>query len=76
MAEVTGRDDYIMWQALIYAIAAIDSLPVHERELSNQEDMRLLLAVRFPDAATDPAALQVAQRVRKRFGLAPVTEVL
>lgn len=70
------REDYILWQALVYAIAAIDSLPLHERELSNQEDMRIILTERFPKTATDHTAIQTAQNIRVRFGLPPVTEVL
>ncbi len=70
------RDDFILWQALVYAIAAIDSLPPHEQEISNQENMRMILAQRFPKSLKDPTAIRIAQRIRKRFGLPPVTEVL
>lgn len=35
----TGRDDYIMSQALIYAIAQIQSLPRDRQEFSNMCDM-------------------------------------
>jgi hypothetical protein len=47
--NITGRDDYIITQALGYAIAFIDSLPEHERELSNRTDMVAILLARIPD---------------------------
>lgn len=37
--EITGRDDYITAQALIYAIAHIQSLPEERQEHSNMLDM-------------------------------------
>jgi hypothetical protein len=47
--NITGRDDYIIAQALGYAIAFIDSLPEHERELSNRADMVAILLARISD---------------------------
>jgi hypothetical protein len=41
--SVTGRDDYIMLQALAYAITAIEQRPERFQEWSNKEDMKLLL---------------------------------
>jgi hypothetical protein len=44
--SITGRDDLIVAQALLYAIKYIDSLPTELQELSNRDDMaRILLAV-------------------------------
>ena len=47
-AEITGRDDFIIAKALYYAIKYIDSLPPPERELSDQNDMQMILNERFP----------------------------
>ncbi len=41
--EVTGRDDYIIAQALWEASKLLDSLPDKERPESNIEDMRAIL---------------------------------
>ena len=46
--EVTGRDAYIMAQALILAINAIDSTEVNRRQFSNREDMMKLLIAIWP----------------------------
>jgi hypothetical protein len=40
---ITGRDGYLIAQALIYAIEIIAALPEWRQEKSNQQDMRLLL---------------------------------
>lgn len=37
--EITGRDDYITAQALVYAIAHIQSLPEERQDRSNMLDM-------------------------------------
>jgi hypothetical protein len=42
-SSVTGRDDYLLMQALGYAIEAIDRLPRRWQEASNQKDMIALL---------------------------------
>jgi hypothetical protein len=42
-ATVTGRDGYLMRQALAYSIVAIEALPEMWQEWSNKEDMKLLL---------------------------------
>lgn len=41
--SVTGRDGYIMAQALAYAILTIEALPEPQQEWSNKEDMKRLL---------------------------------
>ncbi len=46
--EVTGRDDYIIAQALWEASKLLESLPNIERPDSNIEDMRIILEVRYP----------------------------
>ena len=43
MKSVTGRDGYIIAQALAYAIEAIGALPPERREESNRTDMKRLL---------------------------------
>jgi predicted metal-dependent hydrolase len=45
--SITGRDGYIMAQALAYAIEAIEHLPDDWQEWSNKEDMKLLLNNRW-----------------------------
>ena len=50
--DVTGRDGYIMIQALCYAIAAIERLPEHRQEGSNHADMIELLHAKCPDKRT------------------------
>ena len=44
--DITGRDHYIVAQALILGINAIDGTPIERRQSSNRDDMmRLLLAI-------------------------------
>jgi hypothetical protein len=43
MAEITGRDGYVIAKALAYAIQAIDDLPGHWQEKGDQADMIRLL---------------------------------
>ena len=47
--EITGRDAYIMAQALILAINAIDGTEVERRQSSNRDDMMKLLLAVWPD---------------------------
>ena len=49
--SITGRDGYIMAQALAYAIEAIEHLPDKWQEWSNKEDMKLLLNTLQPGMA-------------------------
>jgi hypothetical protein len=42
--SVTGRDGYLICQALGYAITAIEALPDEFQERSNARDMRQLLS--------------------------------
>jgi hypothetical protein len=46
--SITGRDGYVMAQALAYAIEAIEHLPDEWQEWSNKEDMKLLLHTFHP----------------------------
>jgi hypothetical protein len=46
---VTGRDGYILMQALAYAIEAIGRLPERWQEWSNREDMIKLLTAMSDD---------------------------
>jgi hypothetical protein len=41
--NITGRDGYLMMQALAYTIVAIGLRPEEYQEWSNREDMKLLL---------------------------------
>src|SRR3712207_1120911 len=45
--EVTGRDGYIIAQALHTAVKALSALPEVERPTSNIEDMREILLTNF-----------------------------
>ena len=46
--DITGRDSYIMAEALYLATKWIDAQPKEYRSLSNQEDMRAILDARWP----------------------------
>lgn len=46
--DITGRDDLIIAQALWLGIKAIDSLPPERRQVSNRDDMKRILEVRYP----------------------------
>jgi hypothetical protein len=41
--SVTGRDGYLIRQALAYTVTAIELLPEERQEQSNAQDMRLIL---------------------------------
>lgn len=58
-ASVTGRDGYLVLQALAYAIATIDELPVDRQERSNREQMLQLLDTW---GRSDPYYLENARR--------------
>jgi hypothetical protein len=49
MAEITGRDDYIIAKALAYAIAFIDELPEDQQAASDRNNMAALLVAKVPD---------------------------
>ncbi len=49
--EITGRDSYILTQALILAINAVDSTDVKRRQFSNRDDMMKLLLAICPNSA-------------------------
>ena len=49
--DITGRDGYIMAQALILAINAIDDTNVERRQFSNRDDMMKLLLAICPNSA-------------------------
>ena len=46
--SITGRDDLIMAQALLYAIKYIDGLPRKLQEPSNRADMAKILLACYP----------------------------
>ena len=48
---ITGRDGYIISEALDFAINYIDTLPENERPLADQEDMKLILLQMSPHVA-------------------------
>jgi hypothetical protein len=51
--SVTGRDAYLVLQALAYTILTIEALPERQQELSNKEQMKKLLDVWSRDHARD-----------------------
>lgn len=55
--SLTGRDGYIMGQALVYAIAHIQSLPEEKQEFSNMCDM-CTIALKSNFSAFLPAHIQ------------------
>jgi hypothetical protein len=65
---VTGRDAYILGEALAHAIAAIDSLPPDRRPESNRDDMVALFHAIAPDERTRELH---AETVERRTGHAP-----
>jgi hypothetical protein len=60
--EVTGRDDYIIVEALTFAVEALSKLPIVFRPESNIKDMKRLLDARVKQDATLGQAQQIAQR--------------
>jgi hypothetical protein len=61
MQKVTGRDGFIIKQALYCAIKFIDSLPEELQETSNQNDMKALLL------ATEPEIVELSQQNRAAY---------
>ena len=70
--DVTGRDDYIIAQALWEASKVLDSLPDKERPDSNIQDMRAILETRYPDLREKFAFQDDLQRAM-RLGM-PIEE--
>lgn len=48
---MTMRDQYIIAQALVVAIKALEEVPAPHKELSNIADMKFLLETKFADMA-------------------------
>lgn len=66
--NVTGRDRYLVGQALAAAIALEDSLPEERRETSNRNDMLSILRSLGTDEMVE---LRFAE-VHLRTGLLPI----
>jgi hypothetical protein len=66
--SVTGRDDYLIAKALVYAIAFIESLPEQQRELADRDDMVALLNSRVPAAVERE---ELAKHVERKTGILP-----
>jgi hypothetical protein len=66
--SVTGRDDYLIAKALLYAIAFIESLPEQQRELSDRDDMVALLNHVVPAAVERE---ELARNLEQRTGFLP-----
>jgi hypothetical protein len=70
-ASVTGRDGYLVLQALAYAITTIEGLPEDRQEYSNKEQMKRLLDIW---SRSDPYYLDNAQcHISGRARPMPVT---
>jgi len=67
-SSVTGRDDYVIAKALVYAIAFIESLPEQQRELSDRDDMVALLNDLVPSAAERE---ELARHLEQKTGFRP-----
>jgi hypothetical protein len=64
---ITGRDGYVISEALAIAVGAIDSLPLQQREISDREDMvTILMAFNMPEQLD-----RLAMAVGSRFGTVP-----
>ncbi len=46
-SDITGRDDFIVAQALWVSLQYLETLPEHEQPGSNMDDMRKLLETRY-----------------------------
>lgn len=68
--SITGRDGYIVNQALLYGIAHIQSLPDHMQEWSNMRDMCLIVRTRA-SVFTIPQIIAVEQHTGKSLTLWP-----
>jgi hypothetical protein len=60
--EVTGRDAYIMVEALTFAVEALSKLPIELRPDSNIDDMKRLIE----EALRQEASLAQAQLIAHR----------
>jgi hypothetical protein len=60
--DITGRDEFIMVEALAFAIAALGRLPLELQPANNIEDMKRLL----DELVKSPRALAEAQRTARR----------
>jgi hypothetical protein len=60
--EITGRDTYIIVEALTFAVEALSKLPIEFRPDNNIEDMKRLIDARVKQDATLGQAQQIAQR--------------
>lgn len=47
VADITGRDDFIIAKALYFAIHYIDRLPLEKRPPSDQDDTQHILTERY-----------------------------
>ena len=66
--SVTGRDDYLIAKALLYAITFIESLPEQQRELSDRDDMVALLNHVVPAAVERE---ELVRSLEQRTGFLP-----
>ncbi len=70
-SDITGRDDYIVAQALWVALRYLETLPEHEQPESNMDDMREILETRFQNFEN----LFVGLEYLKRLGPEPPEQI-
>lgn len=63
MAEITGRDQFILLEALATALVALEHLPARCQPASDMDDMRALLAHYAPSDVT----IHLADAKRRLF---------
>jgi hypothetical protein len=61
---LTGRDEWIITQALVYAILTIDRLPHRWRPYSDQTDMKRILGHMVPN---DHELARMIEQTRRRM---------
>jgi hypothetical protein len=60
--EITGRDGYIIVEALTFAVEALSKLPIEHRPDSNIDDMKRLIEAAIKQDATLGQLQKIAQR--------------
>jgi hypothetical protein len=60
--EITGRDGYIMVEALTFAVEALSKLPIEHRPDNNIDDMKRLIEAAVKQDANLGQLQRIAQR--------------
>lgn len=62
--SVTGRDDWIMIEALATAVVFLEQLPPKRQPTSNMEDMKAIMAAWFHPSSVSLMLAQAKCRIR------------